>query len=74
MGLKTENVENVLVLQQSLKGMAPTADSVLEDWRSLEHRIDVEKGISLIKNALCLYSELSLLHRRGAPFHKIHET
>ncbi len=32
---------------------------------------DVEKVILLIKDALCLYSELCSMHRRGSHFQKI---
>ena len=36
-------------------------------------RFEARGVILLIKNALCLYSELCFLHWRGAHFHKIRE-
>ena len=36
-------------------------------------RVEVQKLIFLIKNALWLYSELCFLLQRGAQFQKIHE-
>ena len=72
-GVKTENVEKVLVFKKFLKGGGAKGSFGTGGWGVDLGRFDVQKVTFLIKNALWLYSELCFLCRRGAQFQKFHE-
>ena len=64
-GPKSENAEKALVLLLLFEGSRAAGGRQEHEKLSGPRRFDVEKVIFFIKNALCLYSELCFLCRRG---------
>ena len=86
MGPKTESVEKVIAFQYCLKvaspaglsdsegrASGPTRPSGSEGWGFALTWKSCRKAMSLIKDALCLYSELRFPPLRGQHFHESHE-
>ena len=73
-GPKSGNVEKASVLPLLFEGSRAAKVRQEHEVTGEPGRFDVEKVISFIKNALCLYSELCFLCGRGWHFQKNHET
>ena len=70
MGMKTENVEKVFCFSLRVKGRGPNGRFISG---GLGVALASKRRCVVIKKALCLFSELCFLPRRGAHFHEMHE-